>query len=394
MRSGAVCALFVAAATAACATTVPGTPVADPSVTRLDVGNYPTTTARVPVAKRPADAYQQEGWKIADSVITVRDIDPRLVKNVGVRVPIVSTALFPVNPVPNFTDDQATALAGYHLLTGFIDSRSVDGKNTGAWAGAGILRFQDADSATRALAAVTPPNALVIKNDSVPGGKITAVRGGTLKSSGKSVLSLVIPVGSLWVVAAMIDQDFKTAADVSIKALKAQFDRVRSYSPTQVADTADYPMDSGSIMTLLLPAKPEAVLLEMGLSADGGMARGYRTGRAEAHMWDTDSVVHELSLDPGVELVASNGASDFDAVYRMKTAGDAERLFGRFFVPGAAASVKGVPNDSARCLQSVGKGTMCGVRVGRYMRLTVAKAQAEAYQRAAAGYLIQQHAPE
>ncbi|RDB47753.1 hypothetical protein DVB87_11545, partial [Tsukamurella tyrosinosolvens] len=68
---------LAAALLSACSTVVAGMPAAETTVSKIDPGNFPTTPRTV-TAQSAADAWQQEGMILADSVIAPSDIDAAL----------------------------------------------------------------------------------------------------------------------------------------------------------------------------------------------------------------------------------------------------------------------------------------------------------------------------
>lgn len=395
-RWRAMVVVAVAVLASACSQVVSGSPQADPSAApRLKTGNYPTTAQEVPAAARPGDAYQQEGWRIADAVIFVSDVDRRFSRRVTPAWPVISTKMLVPKNLPHFTDVQATALGGYNLLTGFIDNRGDTGATTGLWGSAGVLRFRDAGSADRALTAITPAGAKPVDTTSTfPGSRVVAVRTETV-GAGRELISLVMLRGDLWVVAAVVLPTAKEASEVAAKMLRAQYDRTADYKPLPLDTPSQYPMDQDAMMTLVFPGPKNAALLEFGLSADGGLLRGYRTARAEAHLWGSEEKRHTLLLADGPQLVASNGDESLSRVTRFDTAANAQAfLTAQFPISNTASPIEGIDKDAVYCASIERTGTMCTVRRGRYLHETFSTTAEKAYQQTAAAYLVLSSAPQ
>ncbi len=388
-------AAVVTALGSACSQVVPGNPAADPSaVPTLDTGNYPTTAQAVPAAARPGDAYQQEGWRIADAVIMMSDVDPRFRRRVTPSWPLISTKMLVPKNLPHFTDAQATALGGYNLRTGFVDNRGDTGATTGQWGSAGILRFRDADSADRALTAITPAGDEPLDTGSTfPGSRIALVRAETL-GAGRELASMVMLRGDLWILGAVVAPTPKEAADLAAKTLRAQFDRAAEYQPLPLDRISEYPMDHERMMTLVFPGPPNPPLLEFGLSANGGLLRGFRTARAEAHLWGTEEPRHALLLRQGAQLVASNGDESVSRVIRFDSEQNAA-AFQRAMHPLAntESPIEGIDEDAVFCATIDGTGTTCIVRSGRYVHEAFSTTAQKVHQQTAAAYRILGSAP-
>ncbi|MDF0528357.1 hypothetical protein P0W64_05255 [Tsukamurella sp. 8F] len=402
MRLLRVLALAAMCSIGSCATTVPGTPTTDPSrAVRLDVGNYPTSPRTVLPAARPADAYQQEGWRIADAVITMTDVDGSLVKTVTRAFPLISTKQLAPSLLPHFTADQAAELGRSGWLAGYVDNRGDVAATTGRWGSAGLLRFKDAASAERALTAITPAGAFPAP--SVPGARVSRVRAERI--GGRDLVSLVAQKGEVWAVAAAFMPDARSASAVAERALQAQAARFPDYRPSALDRTDGYPMDSESMMSLVLPAGADKRVVEYGLSEDRNLATGYRSARAELHLWSTDDSRYALVQGADAQAVASSGDTSY--VTRFATSAAAKKYFdGQYALPatGSDWQIPGVSPTAGRCMidvqipspineTKVTRVSMCGVQVGRYVHETAAPFSAKARQQAAASYLILQSAP-
>lgn len=345
-----------------CSTTVAGVPVAPPSAAaKLDTGNYPTKP-RIVTAKTDADAWQQEGWRVADAVVNPREIDPEISKTAPGSLPVFDTGYFTTrNGQCIFPTKQLDDLGAKQLQTGYLArATSVDAQKGLT---VGLLRFADDAAAQRAVQTLQP------------------VATGSCGSKATRVEVAFAGTGMVAVAAAFTEgttkPDEATHRRLTSAAIQAQIKNLSVYAPSQVRPGETRPsvdMDIDQLMSRTLKVTGEE---SNGLSDELGFFGGWMTPHA-----------YELSLGglgrlPGLQLV---GRTSLTTAMRFKdqAAASAARTA---LITGTPEVVAGVPEENVGCF-TMNQTTTCVAMIGSYLTLVIQGSEVQARQAISAAYLI------
>ena len=374
---------------AGCTTTVPGTPVADPSgVPRPETGSY-ATTAREVAPMTTAQQVAAEGFRMMEIIPLGPDVDPalRYGSSPGVGKISGSTKV-------TFGDGIGTALADAEVAAFTSTTDRVPGGDSLAANRSlvmGLYRFPDEAAARAAVAnpALLAPEklysgdvALPKQEVSVPGypaakaftrtreytGGTKTVTSGGLLASGRFVLAAWTSWGDVAVMKKFFDLQLKSLA---------------GFTPTPVDKFSTLTRDHDDMLRYTLALK-SASSYEATVTARGALPR------------QTDVTASQKSFaDAGIDYVASA----LTTLYRARDAAGAALLRDRFvdemktFYTGATDSkVAGVPGG--RCVVypaykgSKDTRTMCVAAVGRYLVEASEAQQQLARQQLGASYLV------
>ncbi|GAA1071701.1 DUF7373 family lipoprotein [Tsukamurella spumae] len=389
---------------AGCSTAIPGEPVADPSALKLDTGNY-ATTPRTVAAIAAADAWQQEGFNMAEAVVAPFDIRPTLTVQSTAIETFSTSIIHPVQMV-DFRDerksdgfltrDQTLKLLGTSFQTGFLAEAADNATDPAVHLRSGLLRFQDSDAAARALqimrdsAAETP-------------AEIAKVRGAAVVANyptfGRTRLAAAAQVGNLIAVSSATTRAATDAPELVSSILEAQVTKATTYR--QGAPLGQYrliPMDKDGIMSRTLPSSVEAEPSVLGLSSRVHFADGYRSTRTH-YMMTLDRDWYDKATRNGIDLVAWTSES---VVYRVRDRASAY-AFANSSPDGVTTTsappesgdnrIPGLPRNANVCVHTT-TSTGCTAIVGRYLVNSVHKTLQQARQATAALYMINKAAGE
>ncbi|KXO98817.1 Uncharacterised protein (plasmid) [Tsukamurella tyrosinosolvens] len=346
-----------------CSTTVAGTPIGPSSTAaRLDTGNYPTKPRTV-VAKTDADAWQQEGWKVADAVVNPREIDPEISTTATGSLPVFDTGYFTTkNGQCILTRQNITDLGPGQVLTGFMARATSADKQKGLTIG--LLRFRDDAAARRAVQVLEP------------------VATGNCGTKAVRVEVSFAGAGMVAVAAAFTEgttkPDTATQTRLTAAAIEAQVKNRVVYAPGQLVPGASRPrvdMDIDGIVSRTIKTADPSYF---GLSDETGMFGGWMTPHT-----------FELSMGAtgrlgGLQLV---GRTILTSVLRFKDEAAATAAANSVLLGGTPQSVPGVPDDNARCVPRDGF-MACVAQVGRHLTLVNQATDVQARQAISAAYLI------
>jgi hypothetical protein len=366
-----------------CATTVPGTPVADPSgVPRPDTGSYATTPRTIgPMTEKVQIA--AEAFRMMAIIPLATEVDGAIrygkLPSVG-RMPNVLKSIY--------GDGAGTALADHEVGAYTSASDRAPGSDSTALGNnliMGLFRFKD-DAAARAAVAnpalldadkgVGSDKPTPKESVSVPGYPDAKAYSKSYTDS-KSIVGL-LPSGRFVLAAytrGSIDQ-VKKFFDLQIPALK-------SFVPTPADKFSTLTRDHDDMLQYTL-AEQSATVFEATFPARTILSA----------QTDTSAATKDFA-DAGVDYIASAG----NTVYRTRDEAGAKLLADRFIAEtqeqrkGATVStVRGVPGG--RCLNypsyagSKDTRTYCVVPVGRYLAEVSDTQEARGKQAIGASYLV------
>ena len=345
-----------------CSTTVAGTAVGPSSTTAtLDTGNYPTKPRTV-VAKTDADAWQQEGWKVADAVVNPREIAPEISETAAGSLPVFDTGYFTTKNGQCILSRQKIAdLGPGQVLTGFMARATSADKQKGLTVG--LLRFRD-DAAARRAVQVLEPSAT-----------------GNCGTKAVRVEVAFAGAGMVAVAAAFTEgttkPDTATQSRLTAAAIAAQIKNRVVYAPGQLVPGASRPrvdMDIDGIVSRTIKTSDPSYF---GLSDETGMFGGWMTPHAfELSMGTAGTLA-------GLQLV---GRSILTSVLRFKDQGAATAAK-TVLLSNMSQPVAGVPHENAGCVPRDGF-VSCVAQVGRYLTLVNLGTEVQARQAISAAYLI------
>ncbi|TWS20830.1 hypothetical protein FK529_05800 [Tsukamurella asaccharolytica] len=345
-----------------CSSTVAGTAVAPSSLApKLDTGNYPTTPRNV-VAKTDADAWQQEGWRVADAVVNPREIDPEIATPAAGSLPVFNTGYFTTEGGQCILTRQNVAEVGPgQVLTGFMARATSADKQKGLTVG--LLRFRDDAAARRAVQVIEP------------------VATGNCGTKAVRVEVSFAGAGMVAVAAAFTEgttkPDAATQTRLTTAAIKAQIKNLHVYAPAQMPPGESRPrvtMDVDGIVSRTIKSADPSYF---GLSDEIGLFGGWMTPH-----------VFELSIGTagtlaGLQLV---GRTTLTSVMRFKDQAAATAAKSVLLV-GTPQSVPGVPDDNAGCVPQEAF-VACVAQVGRHLTFIGQATEVQSRQAVAAAYLI------
>ncbi len=372
-------AVAVALVLAGCSTTVPGSPIADPSgVPKPDTGSYPTTPRTVEKMTE-AQARAAEGYRMAAIIPLPPEIDPAI--RYSGRL-----SAGKLNLGSSFGSGVGAAL-GDMEVGAYVSARSKKPGSSGSDVGSqllvGLIRMKDAATASAAVA-----NPAILGQDAAQFGETTdkqqvSIPGHPSAKAYKKVWA----ASKTESITAVLAQDrfvLVSYSTAGANAVGTFFDKqlaaLKDFTPTPAADfgTLDkdrdllrYTVTSGDTKGAVLPARA-AVVNQNDIT---GSQKNFD--------------------DAGVDLVAFGD----DQVYRTKDADSAARLADRFltemsdlYPQGDLATVKGVPGGRCRTYSEYSgarsKDTYCVVAVGRYLAEVGGSQEAKIKQALGAAYLL------
>ena len=389
MSAGLVGALAALIALTGCGTSVPGEAVPDPTVAesfRLDTGNF-ATTPRTVSAVTAADAWQQEGWRIAGAVVAPWEVDGALSRPAEdeVSIPVFAATML-ARSTTALTTDQVGLLGANSFQTGFVAAGADGGGTTRLRVG--LLRFADAQAARRAATAIAernPGTDRALPADFAVLDAAVAVSG-AIPGDDASTFTAVVAKDALVALASVRKPRGTPVAELTGlagRALAAQVKRSAEYRPPFDAASAHIPavdMDPGGIMSRTLAST--GIQGATGLSPQVGIGDGYMTPRAFAIFASPEA--RDLP-DYGVEMVGLTLAS---TVYRYRDEQGAGRHFEALIADVTETSpVAGLSPQLARCI-TIDQRWSCIVRHGRHLGLTRGTSRQMVHQEAAAQYAI------
>lgn len=363
-----------------CATTVPGTPVADPSgVPKPETGSYGTTPRTVaPMSDTQARA--AEGFRMVETIPLPPDIDPAI--RYGGRFTVGRPSLS-----SSFGDGVGTALAGMEVgayVSAGSKKPGSSAKGNGTQLLMGFVRMKDEAAAT---AAVADPAILAADKpqfgEAGPAKETASIPG---HSSAKAFTKNWTAIKTVATTAVMAKGRYVLVAysTAGIPAIAKYFDKqvtaLDTFTPTPVdkfdtlgkdRDVLRYTVASSGTRDSVLPSRAAVV-----------------------NQTDITGSVKNFA-DAGVDLVARAD----NQVYRAKDADGAALLADRFltemsgFYPGTKTStVKGVPGGRCQTRAdyegSKATTTYCVVPVGRYLSEVSGSQQNKVEQALGASYLL------
>ncbi|TWS19373.1 hypothetical protein FK529_09210 [Tsukamurella asaccharolytica] len=386
MTAAALCAVL-----AGCST-VEGIPVADPSVEaafKLDTGNYPTTP-RVVKAVTPADAWQQEGFRIGDSVISPWDVDSSLTgTTVGEGGELVGPVWMPAQLGANglalpMTTEMLDAFKSSPFQAGFV-AAAQNADKTKVFRAA-LFRYPSADAVRTVVDAAVAKNPTPGTQNLVPGAVTLMVTG----TSGGDTVTVGIAKGAMLALLSLTSATTNVDATKAIltKAVQLQTPKIDEYKPSPSSGAMpNVPMDRDGIMSRTLASRPGSDY-NNALSPEFNWTDGYSTAGTFARL-----LVQNRGVDTrwGVDLV---GRTSFVSVLRLPN----EQKAGEYIQTDALnpspgnpfATVPGINSSLARCYSGSTRDRVvhtCAVH-GRYVAYTVGTTLQRVMQAASAEYLI------
>ncbi|MDF0529459.1 hypothetical protein P0W64_03580 [Tsukamurella sp. 8F] len=370
---------------AGCATTVTGTPEADPSglASMLRTGSFATEKRVIP-ASTEATGKMQEGRRMTELFPPLTTLDPTFQYHGHSGVGALESGEASVGSI--FGSEVAPVFAGREVgaMVGANDSKPAPATSSKNVRGAtvALLRMPSEQAATAAATdnrLMTPSsnkdNPAKIPT-TVPGYGSSTAYTQDWGSSGKETVAFV--AHKQYVIGFYTEATPNQIAGYLDPLTKA----VDGFAPTPVDEFTTLPSDKDGIASLTLPP-----------------SNGDRDGwaSAKAAIWDQDHLTTDLKAftDAGVDIVGY-GANQ---VYRARDATGAALLRDRFMAEARdsyaevkAIAVPGVPD--ARCMNIKLYSNLdqhaiyCLLAVGRYMSEYSTNQQEEAIQATSAEYLI------
>lgn len=369
-----------------CSTTVPGSPVADPSgVPKPDTGSY-ATAPRELGAMTEKMYVAAEAFRMVEIIPLASEVDPALRYGGRPSVGRIETTV-----KMSFGEGVATAVAGMEVgaYISAADKAPGSAAKSSRSLITGLFRFTDEAAARAAVAnpAILAPDKVFASDAPTPKTPETVPGYSEAKAYSKSIGDSNSQVGVLasgrYVIAAWTN----SSADLIKKYFDLQVASLAGFVPT--------PADKFSTLT----RKDEELLRYTLVEQSPTVFESTFSPRGFAPLAsDTTGALGDFTAT-GVDRIANAG----NAVYRARDAAGASQLAGRFiaentrFHPsGTSSTVRGVPGG--RCLSypqytgSKDKRTYCVVPVGRHLAEVSDMQEARARQALGASYLILQQA--
>ncbi|MCS3778764.1 DUF7373 family lipoprotein [Tsukamurella ocularis] len=377
-----LCALGAAVLLAGCSTTVPGTPVADPSgVPKPDTGSYATAPRQLGSMTEKMQI-AAEAFRMVEIIPLASEVDPALRYGGRPSVGRIGTTV-----KSTFGDGVGVAVTDMEVGA-YI---SADDKAPGSDATSsrslitGVFRFKD-ESAARAAAAnpviLSPDKGFASdaptpkKPETIPGYSEAT---GYSKTIGDSSSRVGVLASGRYVIVAWTN----SSVDLIKKYFDLQVKSLVGFVPTPVDKFSTLPRKDEDLLRLTLVEQSPTVF-ETTYSP-----RGFAAFAA-----DTTGAVGDFEAT-GVDRIANAG----NVVYRARDAAGASKLADafvaentRFYPTSTSFTVRGVPGG--RCLSypqytgSKDKRTYCVVPVGRYLAEVSDMQETRAKQALGASYLI------
>lgn len=345
--------------------TAAATSVALPS--GASVGTYPSTPRQVPPLNTEA-AWVAEGNRMGDALILPNEVDPRLlIGGAGLRSFPVYEATQLVDRLP---DETIRVFDDFDMRAGMTTTRGDDLNNPTVALRVGMYRFDTADTAKQAVAAIAEK---------------TASRRQVQVSSAKDAVASVFKAGTVDSYLAMgplvLNVSGTAATDAAATELVAkgydkELPKAKAFTPTPVAEVVKLPANPGGIVSLVLPNDSSSPTAEL--------ARGYMSLTGVLHrIANLDSA--EIYRTAGVDLAAQGDA----VLYRTRDHDAAEKLRSALYAKGTTEQPSPAGLPDVQCVQRTSDKTYrCGVVVGRYFADASSVGLADVQQRATAQYMI------
>ncbi|TWS20680.1 hypothetical protein FK529_04890 [Tsukamurella asaccharolytica] len=376
--------------------TVAGTAVPDPSAApALDTGNF-VTKPRTVEARTPADAWQQEGWRLADGIPAPWDVDSSLTVRVPdlITTPLVSASQLGLesNLSPFGTKQQKIVDAAPFKTAMFAGAQNKEGTRVLRM---GLMRFASAEAATSLVGQLTngaEVQAGTPREVNADGWRFVTV--GKRNTKNAASMTIIAPRGDLIAVVTVDfpvglgDAEGKVVGELGKRAREMLWTKMRDYKPSDAPNgiKPKVDMDFDGLMSLTLPKTIPTN--ELGLSEGVDWGDGWMTIATYGLMTSNPEYVRRFDLD----YVAKTRAS---VVFRARTEASATEFFRvDHAVDGQTPTLvdlKGISRDNGKCWQS-GTNIVCSVRAGRYVSIVLSSTRALAEQSASASYKIMQQA--
>lgn len=363
-----------------CSTTVPGTPVADPSslAASLDVGSFPTTPREIQKPS-PAVGRTLEASRLADTAPFLTDIDPALRYNGKVYLGAAKGIALGLS----IGDSVADAVGPFEL--GFVASADdvVPGSKSTDRDKSMVLAVIRKDSAAAAKAAAASPafvkpgtgiNAYEKKTIAIPGFP-DAQAYSTYWEYNKNTTIMAITSSGEYVIAVYTSLPAASVAD----AFGKQRDGLAGFDSTPIGELTTLPADPDHVVALTLPDDSAA----------------WATPRSGAARTDDITTTREFFEQGGVDVIGYGDST----VYRASGDDAATKLARQFadrakgFHPEAAEPDTRLA-PGAHCLTypeysgAKSTETSCWIAVGRYVSGYSDKQELKAVQATNASYQI------
>jgi hypothetical protein len=375
-----------AALVTSCTTTVPGTPVVT-----LDTGNYPTTPRHVQAA-HAWEAWQQEGWNIADSVVAPWDVDPAFTEPVS-----PDAAIGPIFNVDTIADlsflntQQKESLMYGTFRTGFMATAKTSSTSDKRVLHIGILRFASAAGAARTLDEfVQHSGTQSSTGNAAPGARIFSIT----DADGTSVYEAAT-VGNLMILSGVTGAgNHEQAVHLTETATVSQINKSHSYPDTAFTGAIpEVSMDRLGIMSRTLPGRSVADSVQ-DLSGSFGIGDGYRTIRSDSLVTGGKRFL-DMASSHGVEWV---GSTSNGSVYRAQSSFGADAFRTAIWGPNGACIV-GIPLNRSSCDSIMTDSSpqqrilRCAVSVDNWITVTTSSTRIQMSQACAAQYSILSNEP-
>lgn len=381
--------LAVAMLSAACSSTVAGTPVKATGAQgaidfdRLDVGPYPTEpSAPLGVAGDPRRGVVIEAQRMANNVIGPWEVDPALTSWFAFGAVVLPEAqtLGLIGP-----GEFAVVAARHNFINAFASARSEGDKKMLLNA---VLRFPDDESAA-AAATEMGESAMQQQGADGPAQTVTIpghpdARANTYttidRRAGKrhAVRSFTAHGPYVLMQLAQSTDGADQASQIVAKALDLQGPEIDEFRATDPAEFADITIDPTGLLARTIPVQTRGATLTKNATYER---------RGALHFQSDPSRSAKLFADTGTDLVAMAKAS----VYETRDAAGAKGIVDGFY---AEVSPKAQPANpvnnmpDSRCLKLVDGSFYCLVTADRYAIEAGGPNLLEAQQLAAAQYVM------
>ncbi|WP_133298756.1 DUF7373 family lipoprotein [Tsukamurella pulmonis] len=386
MRHARLTVIATALLLAGCSTTVAGTPVADPSAaSKPETGSY-STEARTIGATSQEDGEALEGYRMAETVPYLYEVDPALRFNGKVRAGSRSSIGGIAKEIFGSVPGEALAGAEAGVTVGADDTKTgatSDAQRKSRGVVVGVYRMASAAAATSVvgpglrgldapLFGQAPPPKVTTR---IPGYDGAVAYTMTRQTSTATVALLAYKQFVIGVYGDLSGEQVKTYFDKQTKGLDG-------FTPTPLDKVTTLKLDPDGVAGMTVsPAK-----------GNGGYSLPARV--AVLRQTDVQRSVKTFA-DAGVDVVGSGGST----TYRAKDAQGAQHVVDEFLAENKAAfpkaqseSIKGVPGST--CLTyaayegAPSTDTWCIVAVGRFVAEVSADQRVQAAQAVGAAYVI------
>ncbi|MGE2726992.1 DUF7373 family lipoprotein [Mycolicibacterium pulveris] len=390
MRHPFLVILFaIAMLSAACSSTVAGTPVRATGAQgaldfdRLDVGPYPTKPSQpLGVAGDPLRGMVIEAQRMANHVIGPWEVDPVLTKWFGFGAMVLprAQALGLIGP-----GDLGMVASRHNFINGFATARTEDDKKLLLNA---VLRFPDDDAATAAASALGETAMRQQGADgpaqtvSIPGHSGAKANTYTTvdRTAGKrhAVRSFAAHGPYVFMQLAQSTDGAEQAAEMVAKTLDLQGPEIDSFRATDPSEFADISIDPTGLLAQVIPVEaPDPMLTK----------NAYYERRGALHFQSDPTRSAQLFADTGTDLVAMAKAS----VYEAEDAAGAKGVVDEFYAEVSPKSkpanpVRNMPDS--RCMQLEDRSFYCLATADQYAIEAAGPTLLDAQQLTAAQYVM------